>query len=186
MANTGKIAAFFGGQDGGLRLEQVCHSLNQDNVGTGFDCRTHLLCEQVVRFIEAHGAKRREQRPRRTDVGNHITRAGVAHARHGGRENLAHRSRIAELARVRAERVRGDREASRFDVLAMNSGHFVGAVQAQKLRKFARLQACRLQHGAHSAVENQVLLARNHACKIIISDAQRVTRIGENSMRSYR
>ena len=68
----------------------------------------------------------------------------------------------------------------------MNRGHFIGAVQAQKLREFARLQARCLQHGAHSAVENQVLFARNHACKIIIGNTQRVTRIGGNSMRSYR
>ena len=176
MANTGRS----------LHLKQVGHGLNQNDIRTGLHGRAHLLGEQIVRLIEAHGAKRCKQRARRADISNRITRTGVAHADNGGREHLAHRGGVAEFARIGAERVRGDCKTSRFDVLAMNRGHFIGAVQAQKFRQFARLKARCLQHGAHSAVENQILLARNHACKIIIGNAQRVTRIGGNSMRSYR
>ena len=126
VAKTGRLVASRAASTAALRLEQVGHGLDEDEVGAVALGGHGLLAEERVRLFERQRAERLQERARGADVGRHVASAGRARAGDGGGEDLVDAGRVPQLAGVGAERVRRDDLGARLHVRAVDGGDLVG------------------------------------------------------------
>ena len=75
-----QVAVLLSRQQRRLRLAQIGHGLDQHHIATGSGDGAHLLGEQVVRLIEAHGSHGLQKRARRADVAGDVRGTGGTRA----------------------------------------------------------------------------------------------------------
>ena len=102
--------------------------------------------------------------------------AGLAGTGDSGGKDICHGGGAVELVGVGAKGVGGDHVAAGLDVLALNVGNDLGFLKVEQLGQGARLHTSGLQHGAHTAVEQQVPRALDGGAQAIVLNAQIVDR----------
>ena len=134
--------------------------------------RAHLLRKQLVRVVERQRAHGLQEGPRGAYVRGDVARTGGLCAGDGRREDLFHRGRVPELGCARAKGVCGDDLGARLHVRLVDLGYLLRVGEAQELGHLAGRKAARLQLRAHGAVEQQEVLAREHAAQVVVLHAQ--------------
>ena len=148
------------GEDRGLRLVEVGHGLDDDEIraAAGFDG----LGENIVGLLKRQCPGGLEKGPDRADVErDEGVRAagGPAGIFDRGGDELGDRAACAgHLPAVRPERVRVDDLAPVFNVPAVHVLDPFGLFDVERLGNRAESHALGLQHGAHGAVEEDVVI----------------------------
>ena len=171
-AKYGQVGALLCREHRRFGLREVRHGLDDEEVRARGVRRAHLLRKQLVRVVERQRAHGLEERPRGADVRGDVARAGGLCAGDGCREDLFHRGRVAELGCARAKGVCGDDLRARLHVCLVDLRDLLRVGEAQELWHLAGRKAARLQLRAHGAVEQQEVLAREHAAQVVVLHAK--------------
>ena len=95
---------------------------------------------------------------------------------HRSCEDLLNRRCVAELERVGTEGISGDHLAACFNIGGVHASDDLRVHEVEELGDFARCHARSLQHGAHTAVEEQVTPALEDEAQVLVGDAKCVER----------
>ena len=172
----GQVGVLAAGEDRRLDLGQVGHGLDNKEVHARIDACAHLLGKEVIGLVKAEGTQGAKQRADGADVTGDVAGAGLAGTGDGRGKDVCHSGSTVELVGVGAKGVGGNHVAAGLDVLALNVGNDRGLLKVEQLGQGARLHASGLQHGAHTAVEQQVPRALDGGAQAIVLNAQIVDR----------
>ena len=173
-AEDGQIGVVFGGEHRGLRLGEVGHGLDDEEVCPGGIGSADLLGEELVGLIEGAGAHGGQELACGADVGGNVRGPARLRAGDGCGEDLLDGGGIAQLGGVGTEGVGGHHVGAGLHVCRMDGANLVGIGEAEQLGQLAGGKAALLQLRAHSAVEHEDLLACQHGGKTVILDAEGV------------
>ena len=168
----GQIGVLLHGEKGGLGLGQVCHGLDDKEIGAGRGCRARLAGKELVGVVEGQGTHGLQELAGGANVGGHVANARLACAGNSGLEDLFDRGGVAEFLGIGAKGVSGGDVCAGGHVGGVDVGNLCRVGEAQKLGKLAGGQAALLQLGAHAAVEDQKLLAVQNALQVVVLHAQ--------------
>ena len=153
----GQAGVFPGGQQRGLELVQVGEGLKKDQVGTGRRTGPHDAGVFLHGILKGQSAVGFQQLAQRADIQRGkrtIGRTGPFAVGNARRNDLFQTVGAArQLVGRRAKGVGVDDAAARCGILRMDALDELRVGDVQFLRPGAQLQAGRLQHGAHAAVQ---------------------------------
>ena len=168
-----QIAILLSCQQRRLRLAQIGHGLDQHHIAAGGGNGAHLLGEQVVRLLKAHGSHRLQKRARRTDIARDIGSAGGAGAFGSRTIHVLDACGTFQLESVGTERVRGDDLGSRIDIGLMNGRDVVGMREVEQLGDLPSIgKAPLLQLRAHGPVHHQEVLPEQRSFQMLVLDGK--------------
>ena len=152
----GQVGVLAAGEDRRLDLGQVGHGLDNKEVDARSDAGAYFLGKEVVGLVKAEGAQGAQQRADGADVAGDVAGAGLAGTGDGRGKDVGHGGGAVELMGVGAKGVGGDYVTAGLDVLTLNIGNDLGLLKVEELGQSACLHAGCLQHGAHTAVKQQM------------------------------
>ena len=173
----GQVGVLLGGEQRGLRLGEVGHRLDDEEVGPGRIGRAHLLGKELVGIVEGERAHGLQERTGRSDVGCHVACARCAGTTDGRGKDFVNRRGLAELGAVGTKGVGGDHLGACRHVRGVDLGDLLRVGQAQELGDLSCRQATSLQLRAHGTVKQQEVLARKHAREMLVTHAGRAQRL---------
>ena len=172
----GQVGVLAAGEDCRLDLGQVGHGLDNKEVNARSDAGAHLLGKEVVGLVKAEGAQGAQQRADGADVAGDIAGAGLAGAGDGRGKDIGHGGSAVEFVGVGTKGVGGDHVAASLDILTLDIGDDLGLLKVEEFGQSACLHAGSLQHGAHTAVKQQMPGALDGRTQAIVPDAQVINR----------
>ena len=95
---------------------------------------------------------------------------------HRSCEDVLNRRCVAELERVGTEGIGGDHLAACLNIGGVHAGYDLRIREVEELGDLARCHARSLQHGAHTAVEEQVAPALEDEAQVLVGNAKCVER----------
>ena len=172
----GQVGVLAASEDCRLDLGQIGHGFDNKEVHTRGDAGAHLLGKEVVGLVKAEGAQGAQQGADGADVAGDVAGAGLAGAGDGRGKDIGHGGSAVELVGVGAKGIGGDYVTASLDVLTLDIGDDLGLLKVEELGQSACLHAGCLQHGAHTAVKQQMPGALDGGTQTIVLDAQVVDR----------
>ena len=149
---------FLRGKNGGLDLIQVAHRFDDHKVSPGPLAADQDFPEYIICFLKAQCTQRLQKLPEWPDIQGdlHVSVTGShARAAHAALHQLGHAAAAAgSLEAVDAEGVGVQDTASGVHILSVDPGDRLRLRAVPQLRDLPDRQSRRLQHGSHSAVQN--------------------------------
>ena len=160
----GEVGIFFRGQQGGLGLIAVVHSLDHNEIDTVFLAQLDRLGKDRNGVLEVKIAQWLQHLARGADIQSHKfflrsyrLRGGVTGVLHGGADNVV-QLLCGELEDIRPEGIGIDHVRARVKVGAVDGHHLVGVGKIPSLGQLPGGKTCLLQKGAHAAVQGDEII----------------------------
>ena len=160
-------------KEGSLRLGEVCHRLDHEEVGSCLFCRDCLFGKEPIGLFELHGPHGLEEGSRGADIRRDIARSCCTHAGDGCLEDLAYGRLAGKLQGIRAERVRRHGLGTSLDVSGMDGCDIVRIFKAEELWQLSCLHATFLELRSHGSIEEEELLPFEHVGEMLVLDSER-------------
>ena len=169
---NGQVGVLAAGEDRRLDLGQVGHGLDNKEVDARSDAGAYFLGKEVVGLVKAEGAQGAQQGADGADIAGDVAGAGLTGAGDGRGKDISHGGGTVELMGVGSKSIGGDYVTASLDVLTLDIGDDLRLLKVEELGQSASLHAGRLQHGAHTAVEQQVPRALDGGAQAIVLNAK--------------
>ena len=145
-----------GGQQGGLRFQQIAHRLNEHQIRPGLRPRLHNLGKHLIGLVKTHLAVGLQQGPQRAYIQRHtaVRPRGTAGQGHTGGD-IGGRV-LPQLPPAGPKGVGGEDVRPGSSIGGVNFLYRLRGSAVQPLRGLPGLQAGLLQHRAHASVKEAV------------------------------